>query len=128
MRVGNPVLEAAEVVARPGVGGVCNHAFLLELRVAGEIGRLAFAQISEDQPQILPHRVAANPDAGAEGLWLGWLLGALAPAILLPPVVEAPDLVALDPPGTELGAPMCTSECNEVSATGLSSIQGQILT
>src|SRR5689334_23150271 len=94
MDVVEGVLDAVEVVARPHPGpGDPEDTGPLQLREAPHGRRLAFAQIGEDQPEILLHGVAANLDALAEGLGLGGLLDTLAVGSIDPPVVEAAQII-----------------------------------
>src|SRR5215204_3092475 len=102
MGVIDPVLEAAEIVARPRVGGIGDDPLLLQLWIPAELRRLTLSEIGEDQAEILADRVAPDLDPIAEGLRLGRLFRALPASIVLPAMVEAPKLVALDPSRAEL--------------------------
>src|SRR5581483_10544671 len=119
--------EVLEEVALPQVRGEGADAFLLEGGVARQLRRLAIAEIDEDQPEILLHRVGPDPDAAAEGLRLGRLLGALAGGVVLPAVVEAPDLFTLHPAGAELRAAMRAAEGDGVDLAALAPVEREVL-
>src|SRR4051794_22524479 len=72
------VVELREVVARPhGVARVDGKLGLLVVEQAGELRRLSFTQIGEDEPQVFLYWVAVDLDPVAERLGLGRLLSAL---------------------------------------------------
>src|SRR5207247_1197543 len=92
------VLDVLEVVALADVGRGAPYALLLEGREARQRRGLALAQVDEDQTQIFLRGKAPNADPLTERLRLGRLLDALPAAVVLPAVVEAAQLIALDPP------------------------------
>src|SRR5205807_217091 len=77
MDVVDAVLEAAEVAARPGIHACPQDPLPLELRVARELWGLALAQVGEEQPRVLLHRVALDLDPAAKWFGLRGLLHAL---------------------------------------------------
>src|SRR5262249_5632409 len=77
----------------PGI----DDAFAGRLGIRRPRRRLTLAEIGEDQAEVLARRVDRKPDLAAETLQLGRLLDALAAAVVLPAVVDAADVVVLDP-------------------------------
>src|SRR5262249_54966427 len=102
-------------------------AVFLELGVAGKLGWFAFAAIREDQPQILPRRIAADADLLAEGLRLCWLLDASAVGRVSPPVIQAPDVVAAHPASAELRASVRAAEVDDLGGATLATVEGELL-
>ena len=114
------VLEILEVVAIAAVGIDLDHAVeMLELGMARELRRLAFAEEGEDQPEIFAHRVGRDRDLVAEGVLLGRLLEAAPVGRELPAVIEAAQRVALDPAGRELRAAVRATRIDQMRLAGL---------
>jgi hypothetical protein len=108
------VFEVVEVITLSHLVGDQMNLGLFEGWVARELGRVSVAEIREDNSQILPCRVALDPNLLTEGLRLSGLLRALPIRPKLPAVVATPDLIALYPTHSELRSPMCTAKVHQV--------------
>src|SRR5439155_7915262 len=105
------IVEPVEVVAGPALGPDRDQdAWLLEVGIASEgrrperssIAAFSISQVGEREAQVVAHRVALDPHLAGEAGVLGGLLDALAGAVVLPPMIEAANAVALHPAGAEL--------------------------
>src|SRR5581483_493488 len=125
------VLQRTEDVHRPGrwvrVVLADSLFIVLELRETRKVGRLPFAQVREHEAEVVLGRIRANSDPAAKWLGLGGLLGALSVGTVLPAVIEAADLVSLDPAGRELRTSMGAAERDRVSVTALTAVEGEVL-
>src|SRR5437899_823924 len=89
------------------------HAFFLEMRIAGKRWRLALAEIGKDQSQVFLRRIAADADLLGEGFFLSRLLHALPCTVVKPAVIHAADAVPFDPARRQLSSTMSTAKCHD---------------
>src|SRR5687768_140417 len=121
------VIEPVEIVARPFLAQQhVNNTSGVEIRVARERRRTAFAQICEDEPEILFGRIAANLDLRLEGLVFARLFDTLARSIIFPPVIKTSNTVILDPTRRELRSAMRAPKRRDMRRAGLPSIKREI--
>src|SRR4051794_16772715 len=99
----------------------------LELAEPRDGWDLALAHVDPDQSQVLLGGVTPNSDARAERLWLGRLLDALAVSIVGPAMIEAAQVVALHPAGTELGATVGTTEGDGEGLPAFATVEREVL-
>ena len=128
MRVVTRILQVVEEVAGARIAVDVEHDVIgFEGGKAGQLRRLPLAQIGEDQAQILAGRIAADLYLVAEGLGLGRLLHAPATAVILPAVIEAADVLALDPADMKRHGAVCAPGVDHVGGSALTAVQGEIL-
>ena len=114
------VLDVLEVVAIATVGVDLDHAVeMLELGIARELRRRAFAQEREDEAEVFAHRIGRDRDLVAEAVLLGRLLEAA--------VIEAAQRITLDPAGRKLGAAVGAAGIDQVRAARLAAIERELL-
>ena len=118
------VLGVVEEVAAALVAVPLEDAFeALEVRIAGQQRRLALAEISEHEAQVLLAGVRADLHLVGEGFRLGGLLDALPGVVVFPAVIEAAHGVALDPAGGKLCPAVGAARIEEVRAASGPAVQ-----
>src|SRR5262249_41950280 len=122
MHLVHRVLEALQPVARHELRLVLDEPLDLRRWIGREGGRRALAEIGEDEPQMSPRRIAADPHLAGEPRFLGRLLDALPAALEFPAVIDAADVVALDPAQMHLRAAMRAAVIDDLRMPGLAAI------
>src|SRR5215467_695538 len=89
--------------------------------------RLAFAEVREDQAEVLTRRICLYLYLVRETGFFSGLLNTLARTVELPPVVDATDGVRFDPAEMHLRSSMRTSIVDDLSAAGLPAIERIVL-
>src|SRR5687768_6884876 len=89
--------------------------------------RLAFPEICEDQPNVLPHRISGDADFVRKRSSLRGLFDALAAAVVFPAVIKAADALSFDPSDGELRAPMRAARADQMRIAALTAIEREIL-
>src|SRR5581483_3656542 len=121
------VLDAVEIIARPNVAARRSDPTRLEVRISRERRRLPCAEIRKDEAEILLDRVAPDPNALAEGVRLRRLLDAPPVRAVAPAMVEAPDVIALDPARRKLRSAVSATEGDAVGPPAFTTIQRDVL-
>src|ERR1043166_6543780 len=127
MHLVHRVLEALQPVARHEVRLVLDEPFGLRRRVGRESRRHALAEIGKDKPEMFPRRIAADADLAGKAGFLGRLLDALPAALEFPAVIDATDIVALDPSQMHLRAAVRAAIIDDLRLPGLAAIEREIL-
>src|SRR5262249_49302124 len=99
------VLDLLEPIRRPCLLACDDEAARpLEHSLARQLERWggAFPQVREHEPAVLMQRIAADLDLGRLDVLLGRHLRALSRAVVPPAVIDAPDLLPLDPSGMKV--------------------------
>ena len=109
------VFQIVDVVAGPDVSLRPERVFL-EIRIAGQRRRIAFAEVDEDQFEVFLSGTTANANLFGEGFFLGRLFDALSRAIELPTVKSAANTIALDPADRKLRLAVRAAKVDDVRA------------
>src|SRR5579863_7108279 len=121
------VFHIVEIVAVAAVALGFEHALVLEIAIARERRRLAFAEIGEDQTEIFARRVRADTDRIREPLALRRRLDAASVGAVFPAVIKAAQRIALDPAGREQRAAMRAVRRQDLRRAAFAAIEGEIL-
>ena len=98
MHLVHAVLEALEIIAGGlGGGSDLDDAFALGLGEGRKMGRLALAEIGEDETHVLAGGIGLDADLLVIAGLFGGLFGAGAGAVELPAMIDAADFLAFHP-------------------------------
>ena len=122
------ILKTLQVVAghgldRPGL----DQSVVRRDRVGREVGRLARPEIAEHEAHMLARRPRADPHLAGEARLLGGLFNALACAVEFPAVIDASDVVILDPAEMHLRTAMRAAVGNDLRPPGAAAVERVIL-
>ena len=123
--VNRVVFQIVDVVARADVGFRPEIIFL-EVGIARQGRRVAFAEVDEDQAEVFLGRAAANANLLGEGFFLRRLLDALAGLIELPTVKAATNPVALDPADGELRLAVRAAKIDDMRLAAVAAIERKL--
>src|SRR4029434_1399084 len=97
------------------------------MRIEGERRRFAGAEVSENQTEIFPSRVASHADFCRERFFFRRLISALTGAAEHAPGLHAADRVAFDPAGRELRAAVRAAEFRDMRRACFTSVERKAL-
>ncbi len=122
------ILKTLQVVAghgldRPGL----DQSVVRRDRVGREVGRLARPEIAEHEAHMLARRPRADPHLAGEARLRGGLFNALACAVEFPAVIDASDVVILDPAEMHLRTAMRAAVGNDLRPPGAAAVERVIL-
>ena len=127
MHLVHRVLEALQPVARHELGLVLDQPFAERRRVGRKGRRRPLAEIGEDDAEMLARRIGPDLDLAGEPGLLGRLLDALPGAVEFPAMIDAADIVALDPAQMHLRAAMRAAIGDHLRLAGCAAIKREIL-
>ncbi len=114
MHLVHRILETLQPVARHELGLGLDQPFGNGCRVGREGRRLALSEIGVDEAEIFAGRIAADPHLAGKPRLLGRLFEALPGAVEFPAVIDAADVVALDPAQMHLSAAVRTAVIDDL--------------
>ena len=120
------VVEPVEKIARPVFDQRrhFDHARLLEIGEAANRRRLTFAQVGEDEAEIVLRGIGAQANLRGKSRVLAWLLDALTGLVVLPAVIVTAQRIALNEAGREQRRAMRAVRLHHVHAPVLAAIYG----
>ena len=123
MRLVDAILQRVEIIAVANIRAGVDLALFFQFRIAWQRRHDSFAEVGEDQAQILQRGAATNGYFLRETFVFRRLLDALAGAVVFPAVVETADAIVLDPADRQLRAAMGTTKINDIGRTACAAIK-----
>ena len=123
--VNRVVFQIVDVVARAHIGFRPEIIFL-EVGIARQRRRGAFAEVDEDQAEVFLGRAAADAHFLGEGFFLRRLFDALAGLIELPAVKAATNRVVFDPADGELRLAVRAAKVDDMRFAAVAAIERKL--